>query len=98
LSGIFSLFVSVIYYLCCVYHLLLFSILRQLFYLYVSQLYSITHLMLSQPFYIVSVLLHTLSPIPCLGQQFYTMPVIFMLYQPFHALTSISMFCQHLIL
>jgi hypothetical protein len=98
LSGIFSLFVSAIYYLCCVYHLLLFLILHQLFYLYVSQLYSISHLMLSQPFYILSTLLHTLSPIPCLGQQFYTMSVIFMLYQSFHALPAISMFCQHLIL
>jgi hypothetical protein len=88
--------VSAIYYLCCVYHLLLFSILRRLFYLYDNQLYSISHLMSPQPFYIVSALLHTLSPIPCLGQQFYTMSVIFVLYQPFHALLAISMFCQHL--
>jgi hypothetical protein len=46
----------------------------------------------------VSALLHTLLAIPCLGQQFYTMSVIFVLYQPFHALPVISMFCQYLIL
>jgi hypothetical protein len=91
-------YMSVIYYLCCVYHLLLFLILCKLFYLYVSELYFISHLMLSQPFYIVSTLLHTLSPILCLGQKFYTMSIIFVLYQPFHALPAISMFCHHLIL
>jgi hypothetical protein len=61
-------------------------------------LYSMNHLMLSQPFHIVSALLHTLSAIPCLAQQFYTMPAIFVLCQPFHALLATSMVCQHLIL
>jgi hypothetical protein len=95
---LFLVCLCTIYYLCCVYHLLLFPILRQLFYLYLNQLYSINHLMLSHPFYIVSALLHTLSPIPCLGKQFYTMSLIFVLYQPFHALPAILMFCQYLIL
>jgi hypothetical protein len=62
--------------------------------------------MLSQPFYIVSALLHTLSPISCLGQQLYyvshfcVVSVIscfashFNVLSAFDFVTAILMFCQ----
>jgi hypothetical protein len=89
LSAIFSLFVSIIYYLCYVCHLLLFSILRQLFHLYVS------HFVFYEPFNVVSAISYCVSPFTYFVSHSMFSAAILYYASHFRVVSAISCFASH---
>jgi hypothetical protein len=89
LSTIFSLFVSAIYYLCCVCHLLLFLILCQLFHLYVN------HFVFYQPFNVVSAISYCVSPFTYFVSHSMFRAAILYYVSHFRVVPTISCFASH---